>query len=50
MANCNVQTYTGKTAVTDAATFIATIDDAKIIAVCGFTAASSPTIIIVYKT
>jgi hypothetical protein len=50
MANCNVNTYTGVNAVSDAATFIKTIDDAKIVAVCGFTAASSPTIIVVYKT
>lgn len=50
MANCNTNTYTGPTAVTDATTFIETIDEAKIVSVCAFTAANSPTIIVVYKT
>lgn len=50
MANCNVSVYTGATAVSAAHTFIETIDDSKIISVCAFTAANSPTIMVVYKT
>jgi hypothetical protein len=50
MANANTNVYKGKTAVTDACTFIETVDEAKIIAVTSFTAANSPTIIVVYKT
>jgi len=50
MANCNTHTYTGATAVTDATTFLATLDDAKLLAVTSFTAAHIPTIIVVYKT
>lgn len=50
MANANTNVYKGTTAVTDACTFIETIDDAKIIAVTAFTAANTPTIIVVYKT
>jgi hypothetical protein len=50
MANCNTNVYTGTEAVTNATTFIKTIDDTKIISVVGFTAANIPTIIVVYKT
>ena len=50
MANCNVNVYTGATAVSEAHTFIETIDDAKFLAVTSFTAAHIPTIIVVYKT
>jgi hypothetical protein len=50
MANANTNVYKGATAVADACTFIETVDEAKIISVCAFTAANSPTIIVVYKT
>jgi hypothetical protein len=50
MANANTNVYKGATAVADACTFLETLDDAKIIAVTSFTAANSPTIMVVYKT
>jgi hypothetical protein len=50
MANANTNVYKGVTAVTDACTFIEATDDTKIISVVGFTAANTPTIIVVYKT
>jgi hypothetical protein len=50
MSNCNTHTYTGTTAVTDATTFLATLDDTKLLAVTSFVTANTPTIIIVYKT
>jgi hypothetical protein len=50
MTNANTNVYKGVTAVTDACAFIEATDDTKIIAVTSFTAANSPTIIVVYKT
>ena len=50
MTNANTNVYKGSTAVADACTFIEATDDTKIIAVTSFTAANSPTIIVVYKT
>ena len=50
MTNANTNVYKGVTAVTDACAFIEATDDTKIISVVGFTAANTPTIIVVYKT